>query len=84
MSTDLSAQTLSIAACNDFLKKYETCVNSHVSAAQRANFQGQFDQLRKAWSDLAKNPSTKAGLENACKPSAEQIKDVMYGFSCKF
>ena len=45
----LSAQTLGIAACDDFLKKYETCVTSQVPAAQRANFQGQFDQWRKAW-----------------------------------
>jgi hypothetical protein len=83
-SNGLSAQTLGIAACDDFLKKYETCVTSQVPAAQRATFQGQFDQWRKAWSDMAKNPNTKAGLENACKQSAEQMKIAMSGFGCKF
>jgi hypothetical protein len=83
VSTGLSAQTLGIAACDDFLKKYETCVTSQVPAAQRATFQGQFDQWRKAWSDMAKNPNTKAGLENACKQSAEQMKTAMSWFGCK-
>ena len=84
VSTDLTAQTIGIAACDDFLKKYETCVTSQVPAAQRAMFQGQFDQWRKAWSDMAKNPSTKADLETACKQSAEQMKTAMSGFGCKF
>ena len=83
-STGLGAQTLGIAACDDFLKKYETCVTSQVPAAQRATFQDQFDQWRKAWSDMAKNPNTKAGLENACKQSAEQMKTAMSAFGCKF
>lgn len=83
-SAGVSAQTLGIAACDDFLKKYETCVTSQVPVAQRATFQGQFDQWRKAWSDMAKNPNTKAGLENACKQSAEQMKTAMSGFGCKF
>ena len=59
VSTGLSAQTLGIAACDDLLEKYETCVTSQVGAAQRATFQGQFDQGRKAWSDTAKDPNTR-------------------------
>lgn len=59
VSTGLSAQTLGIAARDDFLEKYETCVTSQVGAARRATFQGQFDQGRKAWSDTAKDPNTR-------------------------
>jgi len=84
VSTDLSAQTLGIAACDDFLKKYETCVASQVPAAQRATLQSQFEQWRKTWLDMANNPSAEAGLENACKQSAEQMKAAMSGFGCKF
>jgi hypothetical protein len=84
LSTGLSAQTVGIAACDDFLKKYEACVTSKIPAAQRATFQGQFDQMRKAWSDAAKNPSTKASLEGACKQSAEQSKAAMSAFGCTF
>ncbi|HEX5008664.1 MAG TPA: hypothetical protein VFV70_16240 [Hyphomonadaceae bacterium] len=54
LSTELSAQTTGVAACDDFLKKYETCVTSKIPADQKATFQGQLDQMRKAWSDAAK------------------------------
>jgi hypothetical protein len=84
MSTGLSAQTVGIAACDDFLKKYEACVTTRVPDAQRAMFKGQFEQVRKAWSDAAKNPSAKASLEGACKQSAEQTKAALSSFGCSF
>jgi hypothetical protein len=62
LSTALSAQTTGVAACDDFLKKYEACVTSKIPAAQKATFQGQLDQMRKAWSDAAKAPGAKATL----------------------
>jgi hypothetical protein len=84
LSTGLSAQTTGIAACDDFLKKYEACVTSKIPAAQKATFQAQLDQMRKAWSDAAKNATAKATLESTCKQSAEPMKAAMSGFGCSF
>jgi hypothetical protein len=84
ISTGLSAQTTGIAACDDFLKKYEACVSTKIPATQKATFQGQLDQMRKAWSDAAKSPGAKAALENSCKQSSEQMKAAMPGFGCAF
>jgi hypothetical protein len=49
-----------------------------------SSVQGQLDQMRKAWSDAAKNPGAKATLESTCKQSAEQMKAAMSGFGCAF
>jgi hypothetical protein len=84
LSTGLSAQTTGIAACDDFLKKYEACVASKIPAAQKATFQGQLDQMRKAWSDAAKNAAAKSTLESTCRQSAEQMKASMSAFGCAF
>ena len=84
LSTGLSAQTTGVAACDDFLKKYEACVTSKVPAAQKAAFQGQLEQMRKAWSDAAKAPGAKATLESTCKQSADQMKAAMSAFGCTF
>jgi hypothetical protein len=84
LSTGLSAQTTGVAACDDFLKKYEACVTSKIPAAQKATFQGQLDQMRKAWSDAAKAPGAKATLESTCKQSATQMKASMSAFGCSF
>src|SRR5262245_13994253 len=83
LPTGVSAQT-GVASCDDFLKKYEASLASKVPAAQRATFQTQFDQTKKAWSDLAKNPSTKAGLEGACKQMSDQMKTAMTAYGCAF
>lgn len=84
LSTGLSAQSIGIAACDDFLKKYEACVTSKVPAAQQATFKGQLDQMRKAWWDAAKTPNAKTTLEGSCKQSAEQMKTSMSAFGCAF
>jgi hypothetical protein len=84
LSTGLSAQTTGVAACDDFLKKYEACVTSKIPAAQKSTFQGQLEQMRKAWSEAAKNAAAKATLESTCRQSAEQMKAAMSGFGCSF
>jgi hypothetical protein len=84
LTTGLAAQTVGIAVCDDFLKKYEACVTTNVPEAQRTMFKGQFDQMRKMWSDAAKNPSAKTTLEGTCKQSAEQMKTSMSSFGCTF
>jgi hypothetical protein len=83
LSTGVNAQTTGIAACDDFLKKYEACVTSKVPDAQRAAFQGSLEQMRKAWTDAAKTPA-KASLEASCKQSAEQTKAALSSFGCAF
>jgi hypothetical protein len=80
----LGAQTTGIAACDDFLKKYEACISSKVPAAQKTTYQSQLDQLRKAWADAAKNAAAKAGLESSCKQMSDQMKTAMSGFGCSF
>jgi hypothetical protein len=84
VSSGLEAQTIGIPACDDFLKKYEMCVTSKIPSQQRAMFQTQFDEMRKAWSEAAKNAAAKATLESTCKQSAEQTKAMMANFGCTF
>jgi hypothetical protein len=61
--TAAHAQSTGIVPCDDFLTKYDACVASKVPEAQRAMYKTQIDQTRKAWVDMAKNPSTKASME---------------------
>jgi hypothetical protein len=38
LSTGLRAQTIGIAACDDFLKKYEACAASKIPDGERGAF----------------------------------------------
>jgi hypothetical protein len=83
-ATGAAAQQVGIAACDDFLAKYETCVSGKVPAAQQSTFKASIDQTRKAWIEAAKSPQAKAHLESACKQAADQVKASLTPYGCSF
>ncbi len=78
------AQSTGIAACDDFLTKYDACVVSKVPEAQRAMYKTQIDQTRKVWIDLAKNPSAKTTMEATCKQTLDATKASLTAYGCSF
>ena len=83
-TTALAAEPIGIAACDDFLIKYELCVADKIPAAQQETFNGQIEQMRASWVALAANPQTKPTLEAACVTSADQMKAAVSAFGCAF
>jgi hypothetical protein len=82
--TAAHAQSTGIAACDDFLTKYDSCVISKVPAEQRAMFKTQIDQTRKAWVDMSKNASAKATMEATCRQTMDATKASLTAFGCTF
>jgi hypothetical protein len=82
--TAAQAQSTGIAACDDFLTKYDACVSSKIPAEQSAMYKTQIDQTRKAWLDMAKNPSTKATMEASCKQTMDATKAALTAYGCSF
>jgi hypothetical protein len=83
-ATTAHAQSTGIAACDDFLTKYDACVGSKIPAEQRVVYKTQLDQMRKAWLDMAKNPSAKATMEATCKQTMDASKTSLTAFGCSF
>jgi hypothetical protein len=82
--TAAHAQSTGIAACDDFLTKYDACISSKVPEAQRAMYKTQIDQTRKAWLDMSKNASVKATMESTCKQTLDATKASLTSFGCSF
>jgi hypothetical protein len=82
--TAAHAQSTGIAACDDFLTKYDSCVVSKIPAEQRATFKTQLDQTRKAYIDMSKNPSAKPTMEATCKQTMDAIKASLSAYGCTF
>lgn len=78
------AQGTGVAACDDFIAKYDACISGKVPAAQQAAFKSQIEQLKKTWTELAKDSSTKPALEASCKQSADQMKTGLQSYGCSF
>jgi hypothetical protein len=81
-ATTSAAGDIGVAACDDFLKKYEACVSGKVPAAAQATFKTSLDTWRSSWKKLAETPQGKAGLETACKSALDQAKTSLGSYGC--
>lgn len=71
-----------VPECDEYIQKYEACINSKVPEAQRAMFKTSFESARQSWKAAAANPQTKTTLASVCKQAQESAKQSMTAFSC--
>ena len=79
-----SGSKIGVEECDDYLAKYEACVNSKVPEAARAQSKASFEQQRKSWQQLAATPQGKAGLAAVCKAALDSAKKSMAAYGCSF
>lgn len=85
--TDVAANgKIGIPECDDYVEKFEACVNNKVPEGQRANFMSSFNSMRESWKAIAvaNNPQAKAALAAGCKQSMEASKKTMSSFACNW
>lgn len=73
---------IGVPECDEYIEKYEACINTKVPEAQREAFKPSFEAIRKGWKESASNPQTKATLAGGCKQAIETAKQSMSAFSC--
>ena len=83
-STTSSGDKIGVAACDEFLAKYEACVSGKVPAAAQATFKTSLDTWRSSWKKLAETPQGKAGLATACKSALDQAKTSLASYNCSW
>src|SRR5262245_19994289 len=55
-----------VPECDDYLTKYEACINSKVPEAGRAMIRQQLDATRAQWQQAASAPQGKQSLATGC------------------
>ena len=79
-----SGDKIGVAECDEYIQKYEACINSKVPESMRATVKGSLDTARKMWKDAAATPQGKAGLATACKQALETAKTSMGSYGCSW
>jgi len=77
-----AADKIGVPECDEYIQKYEACVNSKVPEAQRAMLKTSFEQQRKAFKDAAATPQGKAGLATGCKQALDTAKQMTTAYGC--
>jgi hypothetical protein len=83
-TTSTSGDKIGVPECDDYISKYEACVNSKVPEAMRASVKATLETSRKMWKDAATTPQGKAGLAAACKQALETAKSSMGSYGCSW
>jgi hypothetical protein len=81
-TTASTGDKIGIPECDDFMAKYETCVNSKVPEVARAQYQSALKQWKDSWKKAAENPQTKGTLAAACKQAADQQAAALKPYGC--
>ena len=82
--TTASGDKIGVAECDDFIQKYEACVNSKVPETSRSMVKANLDSMRAAWKKAAETPQGKAGLAQGCKLALEQAKTSLGSYGCSW
>jgi hypothetical protein len=82
--TTASGDKIGVAECDDFIQKYEACVNSKVPETSRSMVKANLDSMRAAWKKAAETPQGKAGLAQGCKMALDNAKTSMGTYGCSW
>lgn len=82
-STAPAADSIGVPECDDYISKYEKCVNSKVPEMARAAMKSAFDQTRASWKTAAATPEGKQGLAAACKMAHDSTKQAVAAYGCE-
>jgi hypothetical protein len=77
-----TADSIGVPECDEYLNKYQACVDSKVPEAARASFKQSLDQTRAAWRTAAANAGGKEGMAAACKQARDAAKTSMGPYGC--
>jgi hypothetical protein len=82
-STASSDAAFGVAECDDYIKKYEACIDKLAPAAKDAARQA-IDQSRAAWKQAAATEQGKAALATTCKAASDAAAPGLRAQGCSW
>lgn len=77
-----TAGEIGVAACDEYLNKWETCLATKVTGDAREQVKVALDASRDAWKRAAATPEGKVGLTAGCEQAAELAKMQVAAYGC--
>lgn len=79
-----TAGEIGVAACDEYLHKWESCLATKVTGDAREQVKVALDATRESWKRAAATPEGKAGLAAACEQAAELAKMQVSAYGCSW
>ena len=78
------AAAIGVAECDEFLTKYQKCIDSKMPEQVRATTRDSLKQTAEAWKQAASTPEGKTALANACKQMMDSTKEATKAMGCEW
>ncbi len=75
---------IGVAECDDYLRKYESCLSDKIPEAARASLRSSLDATRASWRSAAATPEGRAGLAQACRAARDAARQTMSAYGCQW
>lgn len=82
--TASTSGSIGVPECDEYVTKYESCINQHVPEAQRAQMRATFEQARNGYKQAASTPQGKAALAQQCKQAMDMAKQATTAYGCQW
>jgi hypothetical protein len=81
-----AGDSIGVAECDDYIKKYEACLTKVAAKAPTAEapMKQAFETARNGWKAAAATPQGKATLASACKQAMDTAKSTMSAYACEW
>ncbi len=76
------AEGLGVEECDDYIEKWQACVNDKVPEAARAAFKSSFDTTTADWRKAASTEAGRKGLAAGCTAAMEAAKASFSAYDC--
>lgn len=73
---------IGVAECDDYLNKYEACLNAKVPAEVRDALEKSLEQTRNSWRAASNTPEGAKNLGLVCKQIRESRKRELVPYGC--
>ncbi len=83
-SAPVSGDKIGIAACDEYIEKYQKCMNEKVPESGREMMKSSFEMVVKTWKEAAQSPDGRASLEVACKTAVDTAKQALGNYGCSW
>lgn len=83
-SSTTAGASFGVPECDDYIAKYEACINNNVPDAARAMVRQQLDATRAAWKQAAATAEGKAALATGCRAASDTARTAMQAYGCTF
>jgi len=78
------AADFGVPECDEYINKYQACIDSKVPEAARQMVRQSFDQTKASWKQAAATPEGKAGLSMSCKMALDAARTAMQAYGCQW